>query len=44
MHCLLENKRIYKGMQFDRLNIIAVSDSSQALVNMIYNFFLKYLI
>jgi hypothetical protein len=31
-------------MQFDRLKIIAVSDSSQALVNMIYNFFVKYLI
>ena len=41
MHCLLENKRIYKGMQFDRLKIIAVSDSSQALVNMIYTNFVK---
>ena len=39
MHCMFENKRIYKGMQFDRLKIIAVSDSNQALVNMIYNLF-----
>ena len=41
MHCRFENKRIYKGMQFDRLKIIAVSDSSQALVNMIYKNFVK---
>jgi hypothetical protein len=43
MHCRFENKRICKGMQFDRLENIAVSDSSQSLVNMIFLFFLKYL-
>jgi hypothetical protein len=41
MHCLFENKRVYKGMQFDRLEKIAVSDSSQSLVNMIFLFFFK---
>ena len=47
MHCPFENKRIYtmyKGMQFDRLKKIAVPDSSQSLVNVIFLFFLKYLI
>ena len=29
----LRIKRIYKGMQLDRLKKIAVSDSSQSLVN-----------
>jgi hypothetical protein len=41
MQCWFENKKIYKGMQFDRLKIFAVSDSSQALVNMIYKNFVK---
>jgi hypothetical protein len=44
MHCRFENTRIYKGMQFDRLKKIAVSDSSQFLVNVIFFFFFKYLI
>ena len=39
MHCRFENTRIYKGMQFDRLKKIAVSDSSQSLVNVIFFFF-----
>jgi len=38
MHCRFENKRIYKGMQFDRLKKFAVSDSSQYLVNVIFFF------
>ena len=31
---------MFKGMQFDRLKKIAVSDSSQSLVNVIF-FFLR---
>jgi hypothetical protein len=43
--CLHHALRISNSnWQFDRLKIIAVSDSSQALVNMIYKFFVKYLI
>jgi hypothetical protein len=38
MHCRFENKRIYKGMQFDGIKKIAVSDSGQSLVNVIFFF------
>ena len=42
MHCRFENKRLYKGTQFDRLNKFAVCDSSQSLVNVIFWFLLNY--